>query len=59
MKLGAQLYSLHKRLNTPEEVREIFESHWQNFESNLSWGYFADYYQDQVNQHKLYGEGEL
>ena len=39
-----------------EEIREIFEIHWQNFENNLSWGYFADYYQDQVDQYKLYGE---
>ena len=37
-----------------EEIREIFEIHWQNFESNLSWRYFSEYYQDQVDQHKLY-----
>lgn len=39
-----------------EEVYEIFEEHWKNFKQNLSWGYFADYYQDQVNQHKLYAD---
>ena len=37
-----------------EEIREIFEAHWQKFEKNLSWGYFADYYQDQVDRYKMY-----
>lgn len=39
-----------------EEIVGIFEIHWQNFEQNLLWFYFADYYQDQVDQHKLYQE---
>ena len=37
-----------------EEIRDIFEAHWQKFEQNLSWGYFADYYQDQVDRYKMY-----
>ena len=42
-----------------EDVREIFEDHWANYENNLSWRYFSEYYQDQVNQHKLYKESLL
>lgn len=39
-----------------ERLREIFESHWDNFDSNLRWRYFSEYYQDQVNMYKLFHE---